>query len=92
MPREYKMYINGEWVDACDGEAYDDLNPYTGVAFAKTPTGKRDDAKRAVDAAVAALVAGAFWSAFYWRADNLTATVISHSVWSTAILTILPLL
>ena len=22
MPREYKMYINGEWVNALDGEAY----------------------------------------------------------------------
>ena len=28
--REYKMYINGEWVDALDKEVYDDLNPYTG--------------------------------------------------------------
>jgi len=27
MPREYKMYINGEWVSALDGETYDDYNP-----------------------------------------------------------------
>ena len=40
----------------------------------------------------AALVAGAFWGAFYWRTDNLAATIISHSVWSTAIFAILPLL
>ncbi|MBW2250344.1 MAG: CPBP family intramembrane metalloprotease [Deltaproteobacteria bacterium] len=40
----------------------------------------------------AALVAGAFWGAFYWRTDNLAAAIISHSVWSTAIFTILPLL
>lgn len=40
----------------------------------------------------AALVAGAFWGAFYWRTDNLVAAIISHSVWSTAIFTILPLL
>jgi len=59
MPREYKMYINGEWVDALDGEFYDDFNPYTGEVFARVPSGKRADAKRAVDAAIAAFPA---WS------------------------------
>ena len=59
MTREYKMYINGEWVGAADGAAYDDLNPYTGEVFARVPAGKRADAKRAIDAAVAAFPA---WS------------------------------
>lgn len=59
MSREYKMYINGEWVDALDGEVYNDLNPYTGEVFAHVPSGKRADAKRAVDAAVEAFPA---WS------------------------------
>jgi acyl-CoA reductase-like NAD-dependent aldehyde dehydrogenase len=59
MPREYKMYINGEWVGALDGEVYDDLNPYTGEVFAQVPSGKRADAKRAVEAAAAAFAA---WS------------------------------
>ena len=59
MAREYKMYINGEWVGALDGETYNDLNPYTGEVFAHVPSGKRADAKRAVDAAVAAFPA---WS------------------------------
>ncbi|MCX5804491.1 MAG: aldehyde dehydrogenase family protein [Proteobacteria bacterium] len=54
MPKEYKMYINGEWVDALDGEVYDDLNPYTGEVFAKVPSGKKADARRAIDAATAA--------------------------------------
>jgi len=54
MSTEYKMYINGEWVSALDGEAYDDLNPYTGDVFARVPSGKRADARRAVEAAVAA--------------------------------------
>ncbi len=40
----------------------------------------------------AASVAGAFWGAFYWRTDNLAAAIVSHSVWSTAIFAILPLL
>lgn len=59
MPKEYKMYINGEWVNALDGERYDDYNPYTGKVFARVPAGKRADARRAVDAAVAAFPA---WS------------------------------
>jgi aldehyde dehydrogenase (NAD+) len=54
MAKEYKMYINGEWVDALDGEVYDDLNPYTNEVFARVSSGKRADAKRAIDAAVAA--------------------------------------
>jgi acyl-CoA reductase-like NAD-dependent aldehyde dehydrogenase len=54
MTREYKMYVNGEWVGALDGAAYDDLNPYTGEVFARVPAGKRADAKRAIEAAVAA--------------------------------------
>ena len=59
MPREYKMYINGDWVGALDNQVYEDLNPYTGEVFAQIPSGKRADAKRAVDAAVAAFPA---WS------------------------------
>lgn len=59
MAREYKMYIDGRWVDALDGAVYDDLNPYNGEVFAHVPAGKRADAKRAVDAAVAAFPA---WS------------------------------
>jgi acyl-CoA reductase-like NAD-dependent aldehyde dehydrogenase len=59
MSRQYKMYIDGEWVDAIDGGYYDDLNPFTGDVFAKVPAGKRADAKRAVDAAVEAFPA---WS------------------------------
>ncbi|MDZ7697395.1 MAG: type II CAAX endopeptidase family protein [Deltaproteobacteria bacterium] len=39
----------------------------------------------------AAAVAGAFWGAFYWGSRNLTAAILSHSIWSTVIFTILPL-
>ncbi len=54
MQKDYRMYINGGWVDALDGKTYEDLNPYTGEVFAKVPAGKRADAKRAVDSALAA--------------------------------------
>ena len=59
MPKEYKMYINGEWVDALDRAMYDDYNPYTGEVFARVPSGKRGDARRAIEAAAAAFPA---WS------------------------------
>jgi len=59
MPREYKMYINGEWVDALDRAMYDDYNPYTGEVFARVPSGKRGDARRAIEAAAAGFPA---WS------------------------------
>ena len=59
MPREYNMYINGEWVGALDGGTYNDQNPYTGEVFAQVSSGKRADAKRAVEAAAEAFPA---WS------------------------------
>jgi len=48
------MYINGQWVDAIDGKTFDDYNPYNGDIFAKLPSGKRRDARKACDAAAAA--------------------------------------
>jgi acyl-CoA reductase-like NAD-dependent aldehyde dehydrogenase len=59
MAREYKMYINGVWVEALDGEKYDDYNPYTREVFARVPAGKRADARSAIDAAAGAFPA---WS------------------------------
>lgn len=54
MPRQYKMYINGEWVNAISGKVFDDYNPATGEVFAKVPCGERADMKQAIDAASAA--------------------------------------
>jgi acyl-CoA reductase-like NAD-dependent aldehyde dehydrogenase len=54
MAKEYKMYINGEWVAAADGTTFDDRNPYTGDVYAKVASGKAEDAKRAVDGAAEA--------------------------------------
>jgi len=54
------MYINGEWVDAADGKAFDDVNPHTGQVFARVAGGGEADAHRAVDAAAAAFPG---WSA-----------------------------
>lgn len=54
MTKEYKMYIGGKWVDAANGQTFDDHNPYSGEVFAKIPLGKREDAKKAIEAAQAA--------------------------------------
>jgi len=51
MAGEYRMHINGEWVEALDGRLYDDFNPYTGEVFARVPAGRKADAGRAVQAA-----------------------------------------
>jgi hypothetical protein len=39
----------------------------------------------------AAAVAGAFWGAMYWRFNNLSTVIISHSIWSTVIFAFLPM-
>ena len=54
MAKQYQMYIGGKWVDAASGKTFDDLNPYNGELFAKVPAGKREDARRAIEAAAAA--------------------------------------
>ena len=52
--KKYKMYIGGKWVDAANGKTFEDMNPYTGEVYAHVPAGKREDAKRAIEAAQAA--------------------------------------
>ena len=51
----YKMFINGEWVDASSHRTFDSLNPYTGRAWAAIPDGQEEDVDRAVKAARAAM-------------------------------------
>ena len=54
MAKAYQMYIDGQWVDAIDGKTFDDYNPYNGEVYARIPSGKRRDARKACDAAAAA--------------------------------------
>jgi acyl-CoA reductase-like NAD-dependent aldehyde dehydrogenase len=58
--RDEKLFINGEWTAAVDGKTYDKKNPYTGGVASHVAAGKREDARRAIDAAAAAFPA---WSA-----------------------------
>jgi acyl-CoA reductase-like NAD-dependent aldehyde dehydrogenase len=57
---EYRQFIGGEWVDAADGETFEDRDPFTGDVVATVAAGGADDARRAIDAASAAFGA---WSA-----------------------------
>ena len=57
--RETKQFIGGAWVDAGEGGAFDDLDPFTGDVVARVPAGGRADARRAVEAAEEAFPA---WS------------------------------
>jgi succinate-semialdehyde dehydrogenase/glutarate-semialdehyde dehydrogenase len=64
------MYINGEWVEAIDGGAFEVTNPATGEVLGSVPDGSSADATRAVDAAADA---GPRWAATtpFARADLL---------------------
>jgi len=51
---QHKNLVDGEWVDALDGETMEVLNPSTGEVIAEVPRGSERDVERAVDAAKAA--------------------------------------
>ncbi|MGA3292406.1 MAG: aldehyde dehydrogenase [Candidatus Acidiferrales bacterium] len=57
--RDEKLFINGEWTGALDGKTYDKKNPFNGQTASHVAAGKREDARRAIDAASAAFPA---WS------------------------------
>lgn len=49
-----RMFIDGEWVESLSGARFDATNPATGEVIASVPEGGREDAGRAVEAAVRA--------------------------------------
>jgi len=53
--REFRQFIDGEWVDAADGSTFADLDPYTGELVAHVAAAGAEDAERAVEAARTAL-------------------------------------
>ena len=48
---QYKMYVDGEWVEAVSGGSFPSENPYTGEAWAQVPDASEADVDRAVFAA-----------------------------------------
>ncbi len=49
--QEYKLFINGEWVESGSGETFDDLNPATLGVIGKVHKASEDDVKNAVESA-----------------------------------------
>lgn len=66
------MYIDGEWRSALSGNTFESTNPATGDVLGTAPDGGRADARKAIDAAGAALPAWRATTA-YERAEILAA-------------------
>jgi (Z)-2-((N-methylformamido)methylene)-5-hydroxybutyrolactone dehydrogenase len=56
--REYRMLVDGEWVEARSGRTFESVNPYTGKVWATAPEAAEDDVDRAVGAARSAFDSG----------------------------------
>lgn len=55
---KYRMYINGQWMEATSGAYFHSDNPYTGKPWAMIPLGTAADVNRAVQAASTAFTSG----------------------------------
>jgi len=64
--KNYKMYINGEWVPSHSGKTFESINPSDGKAWARLPEADEIDVDMAVKSAHRAFTEGS-WS-------NMTAT------------------
>ncbi len=51
MLQEYRLFINGEWVESSTGETFDDINPATLEIIGKIHKASEEDVQRAVDSA-----------------------------------------
>ncbi len=49
--QEYKLFINGEWIESSAGETFDDINPATLEPIAKLQKASVDDVQHAVESA-----------------------------------------
>src|SRR5438067_11399677 len=56
-PKEYRQFIDGQWVPASNGPTYADQDPFTAETMATIPASSREDAKRAGEAAARAFPA-----------------------------------
>ena len=54
---KHQLFINGEWTDAAAKGTYEKANPFNGKPASLVAAGKREDARRAIEAASAAFPA-----------------------------------
>ena len=57
---QYRMYIDGQWVEPASGEYFESDNPYLAQPWARIPRGTAADVDRAVQAAHRAFSSGAW--------------------------------
>lgn len=55
--RSEKLFVNGRWTNSADGKTYEKKNPYNNRVASLVAAGKREDARRAIEAAAAAFPA-----------------------------------
>lgn len=55
LDEQYRLYINGEWVDASDGATFKSISPSTGEVLASCAEATREDVDHAVKAGQEAL-------------------------------------
>lgn len=53
---EYKLYINGKWIESTSKERFTTKNPTTGEVLATFPKGSKEDVVKAIEAAEGAFV------------------------------------
>jgi aldehyde dehydrogenase (NAD+) len=53
--QSFKMFIDGEWLEAASGQTFETFDPYRGEPWALIPRADEKDAERAVEAAARAL-------------------------------------
>jgi aldehyde dehydrogenase (NAD+) len=51
IAESYKLFIDGKWVDSCDGKTFNAINPSTGEHLATCASASPADVDKAVDAA-----------------------------------------
>ena len=58
--RDYKLFIDGEWVDAASGETFETTNPSDGSVVGRVAKGGKDDMRRGIEAARRTFDSGAW--------------------------------
>ncbi len=51
MAKDYKLYIDGRWVDSEDGKFFETVNPANGEILARFPLATKNDVRKAIEAA-----------------------------------------
>lgn len=54
--KDYKLYINGKWIESTSKERFTTKNPTTGEALAAFPKGSKEDVVKAIEAAEGAFI------------------------------------